>query len=166
MMHESPRDDGDFDLLFETEEAVREVEGTWRSERRMAGRGAAAAGCGAEASAASQSAVSETERLALLVGQFKAPPSGGELLGRPAPRAFAPSLSRAPWSAASSALAQYPSKPSLTRGRPGKRFLTRPGAAAHDRRLTLPARLQRLADRRRLASPRSAGGRAVLQTVF
>jgi hypothetical protein len=51
MTHDSPRDDGDFDLLFETEEAVREVEGTWRSERRMAGRGATAAWRVAEASA-------------------------------------------------------------------------------------------------------------------
>jgi methyl-accepting chemotaxis protein len=42
-----------------------------------------------EASAASQSLVSESEQLARLVGQFKAPPGGGEPLRRPALRAVA-----------------------------------------------------------------------------
>jgi methyl-accepting chemotaxis protein len=48
-----------------------------------------------EASAASQSLVSESERLARLVGQFKAPPNGEEQLRRPAPRALAPAVERA-----------------------------------------------------------------------
>jgi len=47
-----------------------------------------------EASAASQSLVSESERLARLVGQFKAPPSNGESLRRPEPRAFASAVER------------------------------------------------------------------------
>jgi methyl-accepting chemotaxis protein len=47
-----------------------------------------------EASAASQTLASESERLARLVGQFKAPTDGGELPHRLAPRASAPIVER------------------------------------------------------------------------
>jgi len=48
-----------------------------------------------QASAASQSLVSESEQLSRLVGQFKAPSSGGDPLRRPALRAVASAKERA-----------------------------------------------------------------------